>query len=274
MLKTSSRAILLGLLLYAVYLFGVSYFCQLNYKWPFLVIAAYYAFIYIMIHLDYSAEREGKTVTFKDKGAMVLDDDKFVTASIISIILFLIAVTIPLATIYLNQKGIYHVHWFFQIISAFVGLVFIYCTSIPYSSMSDVTHTMGYDPRKDATDIVISTMSEVLGIDESEITPSMRVIEDCGADDIDLIDITIALDKRTQKIYGSAVFSIIPRTGMNPKLKTVLDLCMAETYRRNGAKPTAKEIKDFYMKLNRHLYTIGDYIDFVAAGIVILRGRV
>jgi len=51
------------------------------------------------------------------------------------------------------------------------------------------------DGKKEATDKVKQIISEQLGVDESEVTPSASFVDDLGADSLDQVELVMALEE-------------------------------------------------------------------------------
>ena len=51
------------------------------------------------------------------------------------------------------------------------------------------------DSKKEATDKVKQIISEQLGVDESEVTPSASFVDDLGADSLDQVELVMALEE-------------------------------------------------------------------------------
>jgi len=50
---------------------------------------------------------------------------------------------------------------------------------------------------------VIKAISDHLGIDESKVVPTAHLIDDLGADDFDIVELTIAIQEATGKSISS-----------------------------------------------------------------------
>ena len=50
---------------------------------------------------------------------------------------------------------------------------------------------------------VIKAVAEHLGIDESKVVPTAHLIDDLGADDFDIVELTIAIQEATGKSISS-----------------------------------------------------------------------
>lgn len=271
MLRTRTRAVIVGLILYIAYLAGINYYFQLEYSWIFLIAAGYYAFMFLVMTSDYKPQKEESSLTMKDKGIRIIPKDKFSAAAFGSIVLLLLAVTLPLATVVLNQTGIFHVAWYFQVFAAFGGAGLSYATMVPFSRRSYVPSVPGYDPRKDATKIVIDTLVEQLGVDRNDVTPNASIVNDLGADELDMAEITMQLDDVTERLYGYPVFSLIPRSDMKPELRAVLEIEKEFMSRQLNRKVNAEEIERHYRRIQQLLPTVNDYINVVSQGIYYIR---
>ena len=51
------------------------------------------------------------------------------------------------------------------------------------------------DGKKESTEKVKQIISEQLGVDESEVTPSASVVDDLGADSLDQVELVMALEE-------------------------------------------------------------------------------
>jgi acyl carrier protein len=51
------------------------------------------------------------------------------------------------------------------------------------------------DGKKEANDKVKQIISEQLGVDESEVTPSASFVDDLGADSLDQVELVMALEE-------------------------------------------------------------------------------
>ena len=51
------------------------------------------------------------------------------------------------------------------------------------------------DGKKESTDKVKQIISEQLGVDESEVTPSASFVDDLGADSLDQVELVMALEE-------------------------------------------------------------------------------
>jgi acyl carrier protein len=54
---------------------------------------------------------------------------------------------------------------------------------------------MAADGKKESTDKVKQIISEQLGVDESEVTPSASFVDDLGADSLDQVELVMALEE-------------------------------------------------------------------------------
>ena len=54
---------------------------------------------------------------------------------------------------------------------------------------------MAADGKKESTEKVKQIISEQLGVDESEVTPSASFVDDLGADSLDQVELVMALEE-------------------------------------------------------------------------------
>jgi len=66
---------------------------------------------------------------------------------------------------------------------------------IPFSHSSEVFTMAAGDKLKETTEKVKQIVSEQLGVDEAEVTPSASFVDDLGADSLDQVELVMALEE-------------------------------------------------------------------------------
>lgn len=215
MLNTQKKAVLLGLALYILLIICLKLvFEPLHFGIPFYFAAITYAGLFFVNGSDCYPESEIRNKTKCPSNAKSLPDPEFATASVVHILALLISISVLIFCMHLNQHEILRIGWLLFILIFFlIDGALLMAGSSAYGNARSVS-TSSASPagftRNTATDnsyseakaLVDRVIIEKLGVEPHEITSSARMSDDLGADELDYVELDIAISDKIRSRYG------------------------------------------------------------------------
>ncbi|MBQ5815604.1 MAG: hypothetical protein IIW30_06490, partial [Flavobacteriales bacterium] len=143
MLKTKTQVISTAFIIYVMYIAGfLCVFSHIHYGIFFYATAFCYAVgFYMWISTSecqsYSQAQKTAKKLFAPKNQKYKSDAAYATASLISIIVLLISISLPLCGMWVNQNGIYDIGWILQILIFIAGAAMLYICPMTYEMIGD-----------------------------------------------------------------------------------------------------------------------------------------
>lgn len=295
MFKSQKMVLITGLGLYVLYIIGFSMlFGPMDYSWAFIILAVMMGLGFYSFISDYYPQTEAqKMEKSPSDNARYIEDTPYFLASSGAILMLLISITPLMITVYVNQCGESHVSWILQALIFLGGYMLqfitlgIYksCDSISISGdlwfskwsvdsasskatmaevqeiTSEISDILAGRPSKEiyaeARRIVQEVLADYLG--ESKMTGT-TALSDLGADELDMVEITLKLDERMNSEYGYGLSDLDYYPKASDKMIGYIDLYSLDD-----------DVFVMGAKLNALLPTVNDWYDLVAETIQYIR---
>ena len=143
MLKNKTQVFLVGYIIYAMYIAGFQWvFAPIHYGILFYATVVCYAVVfYVWISTSecqsYTQAQKAAKKLFAPKNQKYKSDAAYAAASLISIIVLLISISLPLCGMWANQNGIYHIGWILQTLIFIAGAAMLYICPMTYEMIGD-----------------------------------------------------------------------------------------------------------------------------------------
>ena len=215
MFKTQGRVLLIGLVVYIIYIAGFSLFASLSLGLMFYV-AAILLFIGFFLYVsDFYPESEVSDMTeVPSDSARYRSDESYCITSIAAILLLLLSVTPQLVLLFMKQNGTFDSGWLIRVLAFFAGYLLLHLITAIYhiGTPSSVASLVSYNNAKsvrEAKSILKDVLVDVLGLKEGDVDNSARLANDLGMTDLlDVIEILDKVDGILDYRYGRSLYCL------------------------------------------------------------------